>query len=92
MQSWRGEPRRLSEVTIALAIRRFAASPAEDFIGVTRNDRGMDRVAEALGCRAIGKLTLHGIESNIVCCPRFSLPVFDPEIEQIWRRSTRLGG
>src|SRR5262249_9743240 len=80
------EPQRLSEAIIALAPRRFAESTAAEFVGVVRNDRKMDRVARSLGFRAIGRLNVHGIDSDIVQLSRAALTAFDPTIERIWRR------
>ena len=80
------DAQRLSELVIGLALRRFAASKSEEFVGVARNDRKMDRVGSALRGRAIGRLILHGIESDIMLFSRHALPVFGPAIERIWSR------
>jgi len=80
------ESLRLSELVIALALRRFVASPFTELVGVARNGRKMDNVGAALGGRAIGRVVIHGEESDIVLFSRFTLPRFRPAVEDIWRR------
>jgi len=86
IQSDGAEPQRLSELIIGMALRRFAASKFHEFIGVARNDRKMDRVAAALGGKVIGRIIVHGIESDIMLFARSALPAFGPAIEEIWTR------
>ncbi len=82
----RGEPQRLSELTIALAVRWFLDSRIPEFVGVVRNDRRMDEIAATLGFRAIGRIKLHGEESDIMRLRHGTRPAFGREVEDVWAR------
>lgn len=76
----------LSFVTVALAIRRFLDSKARAVIGVTRNDRSMNRVAAGVGARKIGQIKLHGIDSDLICIERADASPSGPVMDALWER------
>ena len=76
----------LSLATLALAIRRFIDSPAERFVGMARNDRSMNRVAAAIGGTKIGRITMHGIESDLICITRANAAPQGPVVDTLWER------
>jgi len=74
------EPMTLSFLTIALAFQRFAESPAKKVIGISRNDRSMNRLAAALGGRKLGQIPLHGTEGDLMLLDptmRYQPPIID---------------
>jgi hypothetical protein len=80
------QPTPLSFVTVALAIRRFLDSKACAVIGVTRNDRSMNRVAAGVGARKIGQIKLHGIDSDLICIERAAASPSGPVMDAMWER------
>jgi len=72
--------------TVALSVRRFLESTAEKFIGVTRNDRSMNRVGTGVGGSKIGQIRLHGIDSDLLCQDRRDAPDLGPSVEELWKR------
>jgi hypothetical protein len=81
-----GNPARLAFIAIALTIQRFFASPAECSVALTRNDRGMDRVAVALGATSLSHIRLHGLETNVVRFPRNCVRQTEPVVDELWGR------
>jgi hypothetical protein len=79
-----GEP--LSFVTVALAIRRFMDSEACSVLGVTRNDRSMNRVAAGVGAVKLGQTVVHGVESDLICITRAAARTRGPVIDALWER------
>jgi hypothetical protein len=80
------EPSRLAFTTIAMSIRRLLASAAESAAGLSRNDRAMDRVSTALGGVAIGRIRLHGEETNVMHFPRGLAKPEGPVVDDLWAR------
>jgi hypothetical protein len=80
------EPARLAYVSIALTIQRFFASPADCSVALTRNDRGMDRVASALGAASLSQIRMHGVGTNVVRFARNCVRQWDPAVADLWRR------
>ena len=76
----------LSLATLALAIQRFIDSPAELFVGVARNDRSMNRVAAAIGGTQIGRITMHGEESDLICITRATATPQGPVVDTLWEQ------
>lgn len=79
-------PARLAFVAIALTIQRFFASPAECSVALTRNDRGMDRVAVALGATSLSQIQMHGVTTNVVTFPRNCVRQTQPVVAELWER------
>jgi len=82
-------PMAIKEATISLSLRRFMDSSAELFVGVARNNRSMERVANDLGGRRIGQIRLHGEDSDIMCWSRKDLLDLGPTVENLWSRGRR---
>ncbi|HEU4582653.1 MAG TPA: hypothetical protein VFS67_30560 [Polyangiaceae bacterium] len=80
------EPSRLAFTTIAMSIRRLLASPAESATGLSRNDRAMDRVSIGLGGVAIGRIRLHGEDTNVMHFPRSLAKPEGPVVDHLWSR------
>lgn len=80
------EPQPLSTVIVALAIRRFLESSGECVIGVTRNDRSMNRVAASVGAVKLGQIELHGIESDLICIRRQAATPRSPVVDALWAK------
>jgi hypothetical protein len=80
------EPSRLAFTTIAMSIRRLLASAAESATGLSRNDRAMDRVSTALGGVAIGRIRLHGEDTNVMHFPRSLARPHGPVVDDLWTR------
>ena len=79
----------LKSVVFGLVVQQFASSPAELMVGVSRNDRSMDRLARDYGAQRIGALDIHGIESDICLFQKTGIPAPPPIVEELWsRRST----
>jgi hypothetical protein len=85
-----GEAARLAFVTIAMSIRRFLDSPALDAVGLSRNDRAMNRVAVSLGGMPLARLWHHGEEADIMHFTRASATPHGPVVDELWSRR-RLG-
>lgn len=81
-----GTPSALALATLMLAFRRFMASPAEHVIGVSRNDRAMNRVAATAGAATLGKIKLHGIDSDLMLLTRDSARTRGPVSDVLWIR------
>lgn len=81
-----GQPVRLVHAAVGLTIQRFFESPAQGSVAVTRNDRRMDRVCQSLGATSIGKIILHGIESDLMHFPRRALREEEPVLDHLWRQ------
>jgi hypothetical protein len=79
-------PRRLSEITLALAVRRFETTGLPELVGVARNNRKMDDVAAALGFETIGRVVMHGIDSDIMRLRRGKPREWGREVDRIWAR------
>lgn len=79
----------LKSVVFGLVVQQFASSPAEFMVGVSRNDRSMDRLARDYGAQRIGAFDVHGIESDICLFEKARIPEPPPIVEELWsRRST----
>jgi hypothetical protein len=76
----------LALATLALAIRRFIDSPAERFVGMARNDRAMNRVAASIGGTKLGLITMHGVESDLICITRANATPQGPVVDTLWER------
>jgi len=81
-----GEPARLAFATIALTTRRFMASPAENLIALTRNDRAIDRIATALGASRLAQIEMYGIDTDVICLDRANATPFGPIVSELWSR------
>ncbi len=81
-----GNPMPLSLATVALAIRRFMEVGTENVIGVTRNDRSMNRVAEAVGAIKLGQIKLHGVDSDLIVITRANATPSGPVVDALWGR------
>ena len=81
-----GEPTSIAVATIALSVRRYIDSTADKFIGVSRNDRSMHRVATTAGCHRIGQTLVHGIESDLMCRDVKDTSHFDSVVRDLWSR------
>jgi hypothetical protein len=81
-----GAPAPLSVTTLALGFRRFMESPAEHVIGVSRNDRSMNRVAGAVGAETIGQIRLHNIDSDLMILRRDNAKTRSPVCDVLWGR------
>ena len=70
----------VSDALMALSVNRFLASSAAVMVGVTRNDRGVDRLAYRFGAvPLVADLETYGIPSDVVAFHRehmraYSLP------------------
>jgi hypothetical protein len=76
----------LKVITVALSIRRFLSSSADLLVGVSRNDRSMDRVARELGMERIASMTVHGIESDVFVAERSGVRHPHAVVEALWER------
>lgn len=85
-----GQPVRVVHAAVGLTIQRFFESPAQCSVAVTRNDRRMDRVCQALGATSIGKITHHGVDADLMHFPRRALREVVPVFNDLWGR--RQGG
>lgn len=81
-----GAPLPLAVASLQLAFRRFMQSPAEQVIGVVRNDRSINRVAAAAGALSIGQIELHGIESDLMIVTRDSARTRGAVSDVLWSR------
>jgi hypothetical protein len=81
-----GEPMPLSLVTLALALRRFIDVPTENVIGVSRNDRSMNRVGAAIGALKIGQITIHGVDSDVMIVPLANAAPRGAVVDALWGR------
>lgn len=82
----RGAALPFKSVLFGMVVREFVASSADAMIGVSRNNRAMDRVARDHGAQRIGALQVHGIESDICLFERADIPRPHPSIEELWSR------
>jgi hypothetical protein len=82
----KGDPARLAFTTIALSVRRFVASSADLLIALTRNDRSIDRVADALGATRLARIQMHGIDTDVICIERPNATPNGPVVDHLWRR------
>jgi hypothetical protein len=76
----------LALATMALTLRRFVHSPAENVIAVARNDRSMNRVAASIGATTIGQIKLHGIDSDLILISRGSASTRGAVVDWLWAR------
>jgi hypothetical protein len=81
-----GDPMRLVFATIALTVRRFVASSAQNLIALTRNDRAIDRVGAALGAQRLAQTRVHGIETDVMCLTRSNAPAANAIVQSLWAR------
>jgi len=81
-----GDPLPLKDVMFRMALRSFLDSPARVFVGITRNDRNMHRVASGLGSRRMARIELHGIESDICGWTRSDVVTLGPIVDELWAR------
>ncbi|MGH7436020.1 MAG: hypothetical protein ACRENE_10140 [Polyangiaceae bacterium] len=79
-----GDPLLLKNLTLRMSLRQFLDTPAQTFVGVARNDRGMHDTAGELGCRRMGSIVLHGIESDICTWTRSDVINLGPVVEGLW--------
>jgi len=80
------EPMSLTQATISMSLRRFVESKSSLFVGVTRNDRGIDRVAQALNGDRIATIPVHGLDSDIVLWTQGDVTDLGPLIGELWDR------
>jgi hypothetical protein len=71
---------------IGLPLKRYVESRARFMVGVTRNDRAMDRTSRELGFFRLATIQVHGIDSDVVAAERSSLLEPGPAVEELWRR------
>ncbi|HKO91211.1 MAG TPA: hypothetical protein VJU61_08665 [Polyangiaceae bacterium] len=81
-----GDPTRLAFATVALSVRRFVASSADLLIALTRNDRSIDRFAQALGATRLALIQVHGIDTDVICIERPNATPEGPVMNELWRR------
>ncbi len=85
----------IKELLGALVVDRFLLSDAATLVGTMRNDRGMSRLTSRLGFRTIAADAIHhGVSVDLVAFHRGSSmrPPFDPEVEEMIRKSLALKG
>ncbi|MEY4550343.1 MAG: hypothetical protein RL685_6538 [Pseudomonadota bacterium] len=83
------KPVRLVYAAVGLTIQRFFESPAHCSVAVTRNDRRMDRICQSLGASSLARISLHGVDADVMRFPRCCVRQVEPALDTLWLR--RLG-
>jgi hypothetical protein len=81
-----GAQMQLKLVMLGLTVQRFLSSTAHYIVGVSRNDRSMNRVAKELGLASIAQLEVHGIESDIMLADKSTARAPRIPVEELWNR------
>ena len=82
----RGAHTPLKLVMLGLTMQRFLSSSARYIVGVSRNDRSMNRVGAELGFASFGRIQVHGIESDIMIGDPSSARAPGIVVEELWNR------
>ena len=82
-------PVAIAAATICLTSARFGESEVGRFIGVSRNDRGMNRVLNLLPGVKLGQIGVHGIDSDVLAFDRVDPRSLGSVVMNLWDRRQR---